>query len=534
MNYKIVFAYCCTILKIYSFDDTFLKHIKMIQELKARKTKKFEQVSSGKEIDLENLLNSNLCNSQTFAYLNAKTTTPNLFKNLARTAVEYSYKNLSDSEKAKAKTIIESALQKECQHKDRDYVFYHGAAMQVWLLQRVVERIQSWAQLIPHDPSFAYLRSPIDYAEETVDDFLAREKPDNPETWKGKLDKAAENIGGMFDQVPHIRERLISANISLFGNSTGFSKGEANLSSSIYFWLAGISLIGHDIIRRSLEPLFEKYKLDLYYLLDIEQLFEQLKSKGPSYGVLLQIFIPKEIVDNIAYPSLIGGLPLENLSESHLKMSNLLNMFLSKKVKFEPESTMDFAQARLLVTPTIYNPKAGITIYQYSLANQQQIKSIETRIDALLDKLFADWVQRLPTILSGEEKKPEVMSEQDSIKLKTGLSILAETATTTEKIEEQLGTIYNLMGKLSIDELEKFLKKSITALEGIKLQDKQKKLSSKITELRDTLGELGDFIQSEREKAQETKEAKPKERAKDFPVLRLAKYMHEHMAEVNK
>ena len=89
MNYKIVFAYCCTILKIYSFEDTFLKHIKMVQELKSRKTKKIEQVSSGKEIDLENLLNNNLCNSQTFAYLNAET---NVNKDLARTAVEYSYR----------------------------------------------------------------------------------------------------------------------------------------------------------------------------------------------------------------------------------------------------------------------------------------------------------------------------------------------------------------------------------------------------------------------------------------------------------
>ena len=303
--------------------------------------------------------------------------------------------------------VVDAIIARERQYKDNYYVFYHGTD-NVWRLpQDLYTQLYVYFNPLELNPSkdFKFLRFEDVYAP-APKDFLTNE-----------LKK-----GGLINDHGTMGAILLSVNLSLFAN-VGYptectweyfvqSRGHLNPDRSIYEKIMNIFGLTH------------KYIPELMSLVKLYETKEE---------TIVQIFVPKDKVDEIGYLAWVKGIPADedtiNWVESHVAdktfskrqfaieeletvfhrekehnpiFRNLLrraeqgdfslDSFL-KIYRNHPEDikNINIMSARLIFTPDVLlNPNAGVKFFRYSTAKPDQLERYHKRLNEVVNKILSE------------------------------------------------------------------------------------------------------------------------------------------------
>lgn len=175
--------------------------------------------------------------------------------------------------------ILDAAVEKEREMAIKGYyAFYHGEGKNIFLYQKIVtEYMQQLAGREFKD--FYFLR----YPEPSFDKDISFQ--------------SLASMDNEYDLDPAISQRLLSVNLSLYGNAKNLGE------SSLYYAMEDLNITGSG--SRALLTFFKMNSLDVKLLYELAELAE----KAYATGTLLQIFVPQHAVEKIGYPSRAFGHP---------------------------------------------------------------------------------------------------------------------------------------------------------------------------------------------------------------------------------
>lgn len=308
--------------------------------------------------------------------------------------------------------IISRVITKETEFKNSHWAFYHGTSQKWMVWQDALTRLSHH-----FNPSRAHKSG------EFV--FLRTKGPSNLKAKEFLVKELRAH--GLVDDQNEAQGMLLSTNIALFGN-TGF-ENEATWS---YF----MEEKSHAELERSFyEAIMDEFGLPHTYIDELMGLVKMLPSKHES---LLQIFVPKNIVDDVAYLAWVTGIPaytevidwvrtnvkrkkykaesgksgnmmalaalkdkfkneqeknplfkemLENIEKGDYSMNAYLKIYCNKP---EDLHGVNYAQARLLLTDDILlNPASGVKIFRYTDVDHRSLDKYEERLDQIIQKIVA-------------------------------------------------------------------------------------------------------------------------------------------------
>jgi hypothetical protein len=316
--------------------------------------------------------------------------------------------------------LISDCLVKEQELKDTHYVFYHTTD-NVW---RVAQDL--YTQL------YAHFKNPSGQKIDENFTFLRFENQSGPQAKEFLLNELREN--GLVDDNGKARVILLSVNLALFGNI------ESPSECTWEYFLRE---------RKHQEPdlttyikIMDAFGLTHKYVEDLAHLAPLFETKEKT---LLQIFVPKNIVDEIGYLAWATGIPahaetinwvrtnlhnktykfkndpetgepkaaalwaMSDLAETFKKEQEKNPMFkdliesvkagefsLDKYLKIYRNNPwelpgLNYAQARLIFSSNaLLNPASGIQFYRHSSATKEQLKNYSEKLNDLVDKIIAE------------------------------------------------------------------------------------------------------------------------------------------------
>ncbi len=310
---------------------------------------------------------------------------------------------------------IAATLAKEGEFKKTHYVFYHGQTIEWRILQDLYRKL--YEKFSPNDgklTNFEFLR------------FEESEYTKSPTEFLQEQMKGDEGYDLINDNEGNLYLMLLSGNLSLFGN-VGF-EGECSWE---YFT--------HHHTRKApnkalIEKIFDTFGIGHAYVDDIMNLNELLQITSEQQ--LFQIFVPKKLVDTIAYLAFTEGIPadrdalawveknlpqkfstqytqfkkkLDKLRETIQKegeknklFANLLERIdnedfsvaaLLKTYCNTPETieNINYLQARLLFTKNILlNPFTGIKIFRYTRLSKKQEAAYQAKLAEIMGRIIRE------------------------------------------------------------------------------------------------------------------------------------------------
>jgi hypothetical protein len=259
-------------------------------------------------------------------------------------------------------------------HADNYYVLYHGTQVWLWVLfelQRdLFELIAGWR------PHHTFLRIPGEYhaLQESADKFLKR------------------NNNIIFDSLADMQRILLATNYTFPGN---LQFGE---STFLYFLASEsvhpplMNLLFHKIV----ESLFAGIRLTNRNKKQIDQMANSLVKiakdltyeKKRKYGLLLQIFIPKERAGELVFLAEPGGSPV---TESGFTQKRLAK-FMFEKLRTSPEDVQQFLeelQARILLKADSFSLPGHVKIFEYLFMPEKELRKYEARIAKVAKNIFS-------------------------------------------------------------------------------------------------------------------------------------------------
>lgn len=303
--------------------------------------------------------------------------------------------------------LVSRVMAAEAELRDTHWALYHGTN-NVWTVWQ-----DTYTALFNHfNPSIA---------KEGEADFIYLRT-------KGKANIRAKDflVGslkeqGLVDDTGAVKGLLLSTNIFLFGN-TPISEEST--------WLYIMKELSHAEPDRAMyESIMDEFGLSYQYVDEIMKLVKLIDAKQQT---LLQIFVPKNLIDDIGYLAWTKGIPAHQGSINWVKkirfggkgkgighiLSDLKTKFkkeqeknplfrdMLKAVEGEAYSLDDYlakccndpasvpnmneVQARLIFTDDILlNPASGVKMYRYPGASYRKMKEYKDRLDALIKKMVA-------------------------------------------------------------------------------------------------------------------------------------------------
>lgn len=314
--------------------------------------------------------------------------------------------------------IIARTMVKEAQMRKKYWVFYNAGSSN-WLLPRDVFKM-----LNNHF-------KPEKFAGEDFAYFWFKERS-MPQAKDFLLQGLKDN--GLIDDNGEHKGMLLSANLSLFGN-TGFR----NESTWRYF----MTPIEHTPFNRViLEEMMDDFGVTHKYIDELIGLIELIKTDEQT---LFQIFIPKDMIDDVGYLSWATGIPAhqetidwveinvqnkvyrkankkkinENKNEVMLALEDLKSKFKKQQEKnpifrdlletvekgdYSLDSVLkiysnkpwelpnlNFMQARLLLSnEALLNPKAGIKMFLYTTVPRKKMSQYKKRLKDIMNKIISE------------------------------------------------------------------------------------------------------------------------------------------------
>lgn len=292
----------------------------------------------------------------------------------------YGYKDTAFTKVSQLKLdySVDDIIAAEKEYCSDYYVFYHGQRSQFWLLQEFLKELYALIKI--HSPltQFEFLRMWHEAAHTyQVNSFIDSYEPKLPKDGQGAI---------WNDTIPDLIKNMLCVNLSIFGNLT--YGGE----SSFNYFLSN-SNASFNSIETILGKLFDHFGLNKCY---IAQLKAQETWFSHKNGILLQIFVPKNKVDQYVYLSKAWGTPHRNQLDNtwnpakkrHMKISTLLDKYIK-----EPQLMGNFAQlqARILLSQDcMLNPDSGVKILKYSSESQDNMENYKQAIKYLAKEVFVN------------------------------------------------------------------------------------------------------------------------------------------------
>jgi len=303
--------------------------------------------------------------------------------------------------------MLVSMMNREKEFKDDYYVFYHGMK-NIWRIpQDLYTRLYFYFKKLPSDlmKSFVFLRFENVEAPSSVHSFLVN---------------TLESNGLINDHL--LSSFLYSVNLAIFGNVGT----DPECTWQYFVKSRGVSAPD----RTTYEKIMDAFGLSYEY---IDALMALVALYTTPEQTIVQIFIPKNKVDEIGYLSWIRGIPahkrtmdlvLRSVEDKIFSKSPLALDYYTAVFKHEQESNPvfksllervnagDFSlgyflqfyrnhpeaieginnfQARLIFTPELLlNPLSGVRIFRYSAATPEQMRNYEQHFDAIFKKIIAE------------------------------------------------------------------------------------------------------------------------------------------------
>ena len=291
------------------------------------------------------------------------------------------------------KAIVEKVISREKEHDAQYYPFYHGQKFEFRLLQDTVKTLLELVQLRDSIKSFAFLRLP-------------HEKKFTPVAANAFLNQLKATYGLAWNDMQHgLQERLLSVNLSLFGSTSHICSGECTFN----FFLYSTSYLA-PAIKELLQNFFNHYAFSTdSFINQLVALYEKYRT---SEGNLLQIFIPKNKVDECAYLSHAYGKPYEDAIvkdcfdkklKRHIRIAPIL-----EKYKTNPQSIphLDSLQARLVMcSDTFLNPDSGIKIFRYTTMSKDIKKQYKAELKAIVQQVLIDYIEKQKLLFTKQPQK---------------------------------------------------------------------------------------------------------------------------------
>ena len=357
-------AFClCTATVIYSgpLEKTLeiapavvFKHMRVIAQLKERFASKIKKPSL--------YTPSTTQRGPTQAYLSL----PNL-KEAVDTAFSHATK------RPEIAAIVKKVQDREQEFKDDYYVFYHGQLFEFRILQDIVKTLLQIVHLQGKNKHFVYLRVPTEFYTALT-----------PETVAKKFENGATDSNG------DLQKRLVSVNLSLFGNSY-YTFGECTFD----FFIRSSNIFPPPI-KDEIHNFFSSYGFPLEFVNQVAELYNKYKTPE---GNLIQIFIPKNKVDACAYLCKPFGRPYDQAivhehfnfeKQLHTKLGPVLEKYSNSPASI---SDLDGLQARLIITnDTLLNPNYGITMFRYSTMSKAKKQAYKAELKAIVEKLIITFI----------------------------------------------------------------------------------------------------------------------------------------------
>ena len=313
--------------------------------------------------------------------------------------------------------MIDTILNREKEYKDNYYVFYHGMKNVWYVPQDLYTRLYFHFKKLPANllQSFLFLRfDGIPASPVSVQDFLVKKLKEN----------------GLIND-HDLKDRLLSVNLALFG-----SVGDDPECTWQYF-MQGRKSMEPD--RQIYEKILDSFGLPYTYIDELMKLSKFFTTSESSSAkatedreTIVQIFVPKNKVDQIGYLAWIRGNPahqktmdmvLQSLQDKKFEKSPLAMDYYTALFKREQEKNPIFSnllervyagdftlsyflkfycnypelikdinryQARLIFTPDVLlNPLSGVKIFRYSAVRPEQMQKYHQKFDDIFKKIIA-------------------------------------------------------------------------------------------------------------------------------------------------
>lgn len=287
------------------------------------------------------------------------------------------------------KELFEMIISKEMEYKDDFYVFYHGQVREFMLIQDLYQGLYEWLYKKAFK-DFVMLRVPDKDLNKfrSVVDFLRKHIKNG----------AIKNF--YFDSNDDIKKMLLSVNPSLFGNSR--SPGECTFYYFIYSNNASYfdtsSLVKNVFDYFKLKNYFDMYEDEVN---EIKTLLSARESNKT--GILLQIFIPKALVNDIAYRCRPWGLLYHDSVANPETYGVATDLCEYQSKNTLDDYAFDSTQFRLIMNKTMLDSQSGVKILRYC-NETPNLKTYKTKLKELLNKIERKY-EKSPANLFGFSQK---------------------------------------------------------------------------------------------------------------------------------
>ncbi|HEV2601146.1 MAG TPA: ankyrin repeat domain-containing protein [Candidatus Babeliales bacterium] len=313
-----------------------------------------------------------------------------------------------DELKKYGNAIIEQMLDNEERYKDDYFVFYHAQQQDNRLVVECLKNLYNWSnqnkkQSLRSD--FEFLRFWADGSDfKDVNSYLDSFGIPNP---------FAAGKGRLNDDRDDIRAVLMAVNPVLFGN---FDWDDECTWS---YFLQNKSIQG--VVKHTLETILQKYGFAQNAIdQTIVDLFNINKIFPIKTGDIIQIFIPKKLVDDCAYLSRAWGVPqkdpilsrygspmvtqikyahddigdYDSLHQRYVRCHKILELLQNQGSLFKDSKSI---QLRLFFSKAgpLLNPDMGAKMFRFTTLTPQQLQEYKRHVAAVSAKLFAQYQEPL-------------------------------------------------------------------------------------------------------------------------------------------
>lgn len=283
----------------------------------------------------------------------------------------------------KYKSTIHKAIEQEELYDETHHVFYHAQTHNFRIYQ---DFIKAWYKLLhptQHVKNFHFLRSWHDFPS-TVDaqTFIEHEEQGIPKSWN--------------DNKQYLVKRMLSVNLSLFGSTVNLG----NFGECTFKYFFSNKSIKPPVVENLFIELFKHFDINQKYIPQLMQLADLIQTEE---GSLYQIFIPKQLVDQVAFPAQRLGSPFrtpvilsdfDHFNQRHMSFSPLLETYRNN-----PESIahiMDRIQGRLLFSQDVLlNPNSGVKIIRYTTIPSDKLSTYKKQFKKLTNHIFKRWLKKI-------------------------------------------------------------------------------------------------------------------------------------------
>lgn len=282
-------------------------------------------------------------------------------------------------------TIIRQMLENEERYQDDYFVFYHAQISDNFLVVEFLKNLYEFEYHTMLRSDFEFLRfwqNGSRFAD--VNAYLDSFGVPSPFSFESFV---------LSDHHPDIRQFLLAVNPVLFGNFDWYAE------CTFEFFIKNQSV--YRLVQSILTDIFKRYGFDDRYIKSLIAIDKKFKR---SSGDIIQIFIPKGSVNDVAYLSGPGGVPEKELlmgvngkpivpadydlqRRRYAKSSRILEIIQNNigmiKSSRQLQFRLFFAQSGPLL-----NPDMGVKIFRFASLTPAEVHEYAELVKILCQKIF--------------------------------------------------------------------------------------------------------------------------------------------------